>query len=86
MSEQTKAALDTALANHIADECEGALVSGYVIQAAYFNGNTIAHGTHGYMREFAEGQAYHVGYGLASQLHDYYRNPDWYDGEEDDDE
>ena len=84
MSEQTKAALDAALAAHIDDECEGALVSGYVLQAAYFNGDTIRHGTNGYMREFAEGQAFHVGYGLANQLIDYYRNPDWYDGEDED--
>lgn len=84
VSEATKAALDAALAAHIDDECEGALVSGYVIQAAYFNGATIEHGTHGYMREFADNQAFHVGMGLATMLTDYYRNPDWYDEDDDD--
>lgn len=83
VSEQTKAALDAALSAHIADEAEGALVSGYVIQAAYFNGETIEHGTHGYMREFAEGQAYHAGFGLASMLVEFYRNPDWFDDDDD---
>ena len=84
MSEQTKADLDAALAAHVADECDGALISGYVLKAAYFNGTTIEHGTTGYIREFAEGQAFHVGYGLASQLVDYYRNPDWYEDDDDD--
>ena len=37
----------------------------------------------GYLREFAEDQAFHVGYGLASQLVDYYRNPDWYEDDDD---
>jgi hypothetical protein len=84
MSDATKDSLDAALAAHIADECDGALVSGYVLQAAYFNGDTIQHGTTGYMREFADNQAFHVGYGLASQLLNYYRNPDWYEEEDDD--
>lgn len=85
MSDETKSALDAAIAAHIADEVPGSLVSGYVLQASYFNGETIEHGTHGYMREFAEDQAYHNGLGLASMLLDYYRNPDRWEDEEDDD-
>lgn len=84
MSQQTKAALDAALAAHVDDMCGGALVSGYVLQAAYFNGETIQHGTNGYLREFAEDQAFHVGRGLAEMLTDYYRNPDWYEEDDDD--
>lgn len=84
MSEATKEALDAALAAHVADVCDGALISGYVLQAAYFNGDTIAHNTTGYMREFAEGQPWHAGYGLANHLLDYYRNPEWFEEEDDD--
>jgi hypothetical protein len=84
MSDTTKDALDAALAAHIADEGDGALVSGYVLQAAYFNGDTIEHGTTGYMREFADNQAFHTGLGLAAMLVDHYRNPDQWDIDEDD--
>lgn len=83
MSVETKSALDAAIAAHVADECAGALVSGYVLQAAYFSTTTIDHGTTGYVREFAEDQAWHTGYGLANYLVDWYRNPEWF---EDDDE
>jgi hypothetical protein len=60
------------------------MVSGYVLQAAYFSSDTIDHGTTGYLREFAEDQPWHTGYGLASHLCDWFRSPDWFDDEEDD--
>lgn len=82
MSDTTKADLDAALAAHIADECEGGIITGYVPQAAYFSENTLDHGTTGYLREFADNQAYHIGYGLASQLLDSYRNPDYADDDD----
>ena len=87
VSVETKSALDSALAAHINDEADGALVSGYVLQAAYFNGDTITNGTCGYIREFAEGQMFHVGLGLATMLDGYFRDSNqWdYDIEDDDD-
>ena len=85
LSDATKAALDAALAAHIADECDGGIISGYVLQAAYFSTQTIEHGSTGYMREFAEDQPYHSGYGLAMHLLDYYRVPERFDPEDDDD-
>ena len=48
MSDTTKTALDAALAAHIADECDGGIISGYVLQAAYFStqpSNTVPPGT-----------------------------------------
>lgn len=71
MSEQTKAALDEAIAAHAADVSgSGGIITGYVLFAAHVNGRALESGGTGYMSEFAEGQAWHVAYGLAQMLLD----------------
>lgn len=73
MSTETKQALDDALAAHVLDEADG-MVSGYVLHAAYFSAETVDNGSTGYIYEFADGQSFHIGYGLAMQLVDRYRD------------
>jgi hypothetical protein len=69
MSDATKDALDAALAAHVADTTESnALITGYVIQAAYITIGTEDRRTTGYLTEFADDQAYHTGLGLAVHL------------------
>lgn len=81
MSEQTKAALDAAIAAHIADECdEPTIVTGYVLHAAHLSTENIDRGSTGYFAEYGEQQAYHVCLGLAAQLHQKLKDEmDWDD-------
>jgi hypothetical protein len=72
VSDQTKEAMDAAIAAHIADEADGALITGYVLHAAYFNTDTDTRGSTGYYHDCAEGQGYHIGLGLAHMLVDHY--------------
>lgn len=66
VSETTKAALDEAIARHVADECEaGAIVTGYVLKASYTSAERMDDETTGYLGEYAEQQAYHTSLGLA---------------------
>lgn len=69
MSAETKAALDTALAAHIADEGDGAFLTGYVLLAAAVPSDGSMDSTR-YLTAFAENQPYHSAYGLAHQLVD----------------
>jgi hypothetical protein len=83
MSDATKNALDAALAAHIADVTdENALVTAYVIHAAYITIGTEDRRTTGYFSEFADDQPYHAGLGLAVHLVDLYQSGAF---EEDDD-
>lgn len=84
MSDQTKRALDDAIAAHIADETEsGVIVTGYVVQASYVSHGSVGRGTTGYFSEFGEDQPYHVAYGLAHLLVDKVANDfDFNDDEE----
>lgn len=69
MSEQTKAALDAAIAARIADECdEPTIVTGYVLHAAHLSTENIDRGSTGYFAEYADQQPFHVCVGLAHQL------------------
>ncbi|GAA1148554.1 hypothetical protein GCM10009651_36500 [Microbacterium natoriense] len=65
MSDETKAALDNAIAAHINDVAGDAIVSGYVLQTSYFSNDTVNHGTTGYYTEVADDQPWHIGKGCA---------------------
>lgn len=82
MSDATKAALDDAIAAHINDTTEGGIVTGYVMQTAYFSTETENHGTSGYYVEVAENQAFHIGKGLASMLEYHYEQLFYSDDED----
>lgn len=74
MSADTKTTLDAAIAAHISDEVDGAIITGYILHAAYLNVDTDERGTTGYFAEFAENQPFHVGYGLAHQMIDHFQH------------
>jgi hypothetical protein len=74
LSTDTKTALDAAIHAHLADECEGAIVIGYVFHAAYINPELDGLEAHGYFAEFAEGQPTHVTLGLAMMQKRYIEN------------
>lgn len=82
MSSDTKQALDDAIAAHVADEADGALITGYVLHAAYINPDLDGREATGYYAEYATSQPYHVGLGLAHQMVNHF-DEIWYD---DDDE
>lgn len=68
MSAETKAALDAALEAHLRDETEGgALVTAYVVYAAFVN-TEIEEGKTGYKCIIADGQPYHSTLGLGHSL------------------
>ena len=66
MSDATKAAVDDAIAAHIADECGGALVNGYVIQIEYVGMRPDAES--GWFRMVAPGQTMTLTIGLVHYL------------------
>ncbi len=68
MSDATKAALDAAIAAHIADECDGGTLTGYVIQAQYQDISMMDENLTGYLRIVAEGQGFTTSLGLARHL------------------
>ena len=69
MSDETKRALDAALAAHVADGCEEPLiVTGYVLQASWTSADCLTNGTTGYFREYADHQPLHASLGLADML------------------
>jgi hypothetical protein len=74
MSVETKTALDTALEAHIADECGGSIVTGYVLHAAHLNPDLDSRDATGYYAEFAEGMPFHVGLGLSHMLANHYED------------
>lgn len=64
MSEQTKAALDAAIEAHIADECEGGIVTGYVLQTQYTGMEFLEERMTGYLRMVHETQNFTTTLGL----------------------
>lgn len=83
LSDTTKATLDAALAAHIADECDGSLTTGYVLYASHLNAELDSRDATGYYAEYAEGQPFHVGLGLARMMADRF-DAIWDDGGDDD--
>lgn len=77
MSEQTKAALDAAIAAHVADDRPGHYVSGYLLQVV---GNNLEDRLSWYQQYFPESQPFHVTAGLATvadmAVSDYWQNDD----------
>ena len=69
MSEQTKAALDAALAAHVADECDGGILTGYITQAQYTDMDLMEDGSTGYLRVQADNQIFTTSLGLTAYLH-----------------
>lgn len=68
MSAETKVALDAAIAAHVADECEGGTITGYVIQAQYQDVEMMTDNLTGYIRVIADGQGFTTTLGLAHHL------------------
>ena len=64
MSAETKAVLDAAIASHIADECNGALLTSYVCQTEFTSMELIDEEMTGYQRMIAEGQTLTTTLGL----------------------
>lgn len=68
MSEATKAALDAALAAHISDECDGGILTGYVLQTQYQDIDMMNNGDTGLLRIVAEHQSFIATVGLARYM------------------
>ena len=84
MSVDTKRALDEAIAAHISNECDGSIVTGYVLHASHLNADLDSRDATGYYAEYANNQAFHVGLGLAQMMRDHF-NDIWNNEDEDDD-
>lgn len=70
MSDETKAAMDEAIAAHFSDEWEGAIVTGYVLQLCGVTSDDIEAGDQtSYMREVHDGQPSHASLGLLNYSH-----------------
>jgi hypothetical protein len=74
MSEATKAALDAALAEHIADELDGALVTGYVCQVTAMTGADFDAEQTQYLRMVPDHQSAHVTLGIIDYAQAAYRH------------
>ena len=75
--------MERAIETHITAEVEaGAIVTGFVLHAAYLTTDTDSRGSTGYFREWPEDQPYHVGFGLAVQLAEQWGNA--FGGDDDD--
>ena len=70
MSEQTKAALDAAIAAHVADLSGSLIVSGYVLCIAHQGIEDMDASRTRYLGEFSDKLAYHSALGLAGYLID----------------
>ncbi|MGK0740408.1 hypothetical protein ACSHWG_00765 [Leucobacter sp. Z1108] len=70
MSEQSKSALDAAIAAHVADESGSSMVTGYVLCVAHQGIEDMDAGRTRYLGGFADNQAYHSALGLAGYLID----------------
>ena len=64
MSAETKAALDAAIADHIAEECDGALLTGYVCQTEFTSMKLLDEDFSGFQRLIASGQTLTTTIGL----------------------
>jgi hypothetical protein len=65
MSELTKTVLDAAIADHYADEMDGAIVSGWVLQVVGGSLDDYDQGQQCYYRSVQEGQSFLMTLGLA---------------------
>ena len=85
MSLETKAALDAALAAHIADEGENHILTGYALIACGMNTDNFDRESTNYFYEWADSQPFHSSIGLAHVMVDYLTawrgEPDEDDGE-----
>jgi len=73
MSKQTKAALDTALAEHIASINDGAMLTGYIIQTSAMPLEAEDTNNTKYNSFGMDGQPFHVGLGLVHFLLKYHQ-------------
>lgn len=64
MSAETKAALDAAIAAHVADETPGSVVTGYALIASNATVEDFDEEVTRYYCEYADQQPFHVGLGL----------------------
>jgi len=85
MSDQTKAALDAAVAAHVADECAGALTTGWALICAAATDQDFANGQTEYFVEQADMQPHHSTLGLVSQHKLMVENVGWELATEEDD-
>lgn len=67
MSAQTKAALEVAIAAHLADEMDGAILTGYAVVACGPRVEAMDDRT-SYHYEFPPSQAFHSSFGLGQML------------------
>ena len=67
MSDDTRQALDSAIRAHLADEADGAIVTGYVPIAANITADDLEREQHGYWVEYADHQPFHVSLGLVER-------------------
>ena len=65
MSAETKAALDKALAAHVADECDEGMLTSYLCQVEFTSMALLDDESTGYVRMVAEGQTLTTTLGLA---------------------
>ncbi|SIN72722.1 hypothetical protein [Agromyces cerinus] len=68
MSLETKTALDAAIDAHFADETDGALVSGYILQLFGSSFDDLDQGQVSVLREVAEGQNFITSLGIADYI------------------
>lgn len=57
--------MDAAIAAHVADECDGATLTGYVLQTQSTTLDMLSDGLTGYLRCVADGQGFTTSLGLA---------------------
>lgn len=74
MSAETKAALDAAITAHVTDETGGALVTGWVVQAAGIKGEDMDEGVSYLYREIPDRQPAYVTLGLLDYGHTMFRH------------
>ena len=77
MSDQTKAALESAIRAHVADELDGALTTGWALIAAAATDTDFAVGQTEYFTESADMQPHHSTLGLVCQHKLMVENAEW---------
>lgn len=72
MSDQTKSALEQALRDHVYDEQDGAMLTGFILQTSAIPADADDTDNTKYLAAGMDGQPFHSGLGLAHMLLDYY--------------
>lgn len=72
MSMHTKRALEAAVAAHLADECDDAYLTGYVIQIVGIEPLAEHETSEVYLTAFMDSLPYHAGVGLSQMLGRYF--------------